>query len=174
MIYRTNTAEVRIEALAKHHNRADFSCGIAPLDLYLHRQVGQEARRGVTAPFVLIEGSSNRIAGYYTLSAMSIALGDIPDEVARRLPRYPMVPATLLGRLAVDQGRRGRGFGETLLVDALRRSWRLSKQIGSVAVVVDAKDEHARTFYEHFGFMRLPAQDNRLFLLMSTIEKLLS
>ena len=97
---------------------------------------------------------------------------NFPTSATSIVSRYPLVPATLLGRLAVDRRRRGKGFGETLLVDALRRSWRLSKQIGSVAVVVDAKDQQAKAFYEHFGFMSLPDQDRRLFLLMSTIRKL--
>jgi len=161
----------RIEPLGKH-NRAAFSCGKPELDRYLRERAGQEARRRVTAPFVAVVPDTGAIAGYYTLSALSVSLGYLPPDVARRLPRYPAVPATLLGRLAVDRQHQRKGLGEFLLMDALRRSLDETANVGSVAVVVDALDDEARAFYEHFDFIRLPEQPTRLFLPMATIAKL--
>ena len=112
----------RIEALDRKHDRRAFACGVEALDRYIQKQAGQDARRRVAAPFVLCEPDSNAVLGYYTLSALSIDVGAWPEEVARKLPRYPVVPATLLGRLAVDSRLRGRRMGEHLLMDALRRA----------------------------------------------------
>ena len=164
--------DYRIEALGKQHDRKAFSCGVEPLDRYLKEQAGQDARKRVAAPFVLCLGQGNAVVGYYTLSSLSVNVADWPEDVARKLPRYPVVPATLLGRLAVDRSLRGKGAGEHLLIDALRRSLEASREIASVAVVVDAKDEDARTFYEHYGFLPFADAPGRLFLQMGTIAEL--
>ncbi len=111
------------------------------------------------------------MAGYYTLSSHSIDLGELPAHVARKLPRYPLVPATLLGRLAVDRRYKGQELGERLLVDALRRALTQSAQIAA-AVTVDAIDDPAARFYGHFGFIPFPDRPDRLFLLMKTIAAL--
>ena len=124
-----------LEALAKRHNRADFCCGIAPLDIYIKAQASQDAKRHVAAPIVAV-ASNNTVIGYYTLSAFSINLAALPHEQAKKLPKYPTVPATLLGRLTVDQTQHGRGVGELLLMDALSRSYRNTPQIASYAVTV--------------------------------------
>jgi GNAT superfamily N-acetyltransferase len=161
----------RVERFDKRHDREGFSCGIEPLDKYLKEQAGQDARRRVAAPFVL---KGTAVVGYYTLSALSIDVGTWPEDVAHRLPRYPVVPATLLGRFAVDTRLQGRGMGEYLLLDALRRALEASREVASIAVVVDAKDAAALAFYRHFGFIPLGDQPNRLFLPMKTIERLFS
>jgi GNAT superfamily N-acetyltransferase len=162
-----------IVPLAKQHDRAAFSCGNETLDRYLREIASQDARRHVAAPFVLIEQSSPKtILGYYTLSAFSVNLGDLSAEVARKLPSYPIVPATLLGRLAVDRRHHGRGIGELLLMDALRRVNEHSSQIATIAVIVDAIDQNAVEFYKHFGFIPFPDSTNRLFLSMQTIAAL--
>jgi len=162
----------RIEPLGKQHNRSAFSSGSEPLDRYLQRQAGQEARRHVAVTFVLVDTERQVLAGYYTLSATSIRLGDLPPEIAGKLPRYPLVPATLLGRLAIDTGYQGQGLGEFLLLDALHRSCTQSQVIAAMAVVVEAKDEPARSFYERYGFIRFPDQPYQLFLPMQTITRL--
>lgn len=162
----------RIEPLARHHNRAVFSCGKEVLDRYLKQQAGQDARRRVAAPFVLVEIGSPNICGYYTLSAFSIELADLPSDIARQLPRYPVVPATLLGRLAVDSRFHGQKLGEFLLLDALQRAYQQADQIASAAVVVDAIDDEARRFYLHFDFLAFPEHQDRLFLPMRTIAEL--
>jgi len=162
----------RIETLATQHDRSGFTCGSEPLDTYLGTQAGQDARKRVAATFVLCEGKDNTVLGFYTLSAISVDIGSWPEEVAKKLPRYPVVPATLLGRLAIDRQVQGRGAGEHLLMDALRRSWQASRQVASVAVVVDAKDSQAVGFYTHYDFTPFVDLPTRLFLPMRVIEQL--
>jgi predicted GNAT family N-acyltransferase len=159
------------EPLGQKHDRAAFSCGVEALDTYLRKQASQDAKRHAAAPFVLTPDGKT-ISGYYTLSQYAIDLEDVPEEVAKRLPKYPAISATLLGRLAVSTDYRGKGLGEKLLMDALYRSLKLSEQVASTGVVVDAKDETARAFYRKYGFIELPKINRRLFLPMGTIEKL--
>lgn len=162
-----------VEPIGKQHNRADFSCGHETLDHYLKQQATQDARRRVAAPFILTQESNRKaIVGYYTLSASGVYLEDLPDEIVKKLPAYPMVPVTLLGRLALDQRYRGQGIGEFLLIDALQRAFNQSSQIAAMAVVVDAIDEKAAGFYRHFGFIDFPDKPGRLFLPMKTIDAL--
>jgi len=120
---------------------------------------------------VLVDRSSDAIAGYYTLSSYQIEVGELPEDAKRRFPRYPFAPATLLGRLAVDCHHQGKGLGKILLMDALHRSLRHSEEVASLAVVVDAIDDAARDFYERYGFITLPDHRYKLFLPMDTIEK---
>jgi predicted GNAT family N-acyltransferase len=156
-----------IEPLGKHHDRASFSCGVESLDRYFKQQAGQDARKRVAAPFVLVEKNSSKVVGYYTLCATSIKIDELPIEIAKKLPKYSDVPATLLGRLAVEQNFRNKGLGETLVMDALYRS--LLSEIATMAVVVSSKDDKARSFYEHYNFIRFPDYPLRLFLPMTTI-----
>jgi GNAT superfamily N-acetyltransferase len=160
---------LRVEPLGRQHDRGSFCSGVEPLDRYLRTQARQEARKNIAAPFVLVlhDGS---IGGYYTLSATAVKLGELPVDIARRLPRYPLVPATMLGRLAVDLRYRGKGHGRFLLADALHRA--LRSEIASFAVVVDAKDEAARRFYERESFLPFPDQPTKLFRPMADIVKL--
>ena len=132
-------------------------------------QAGQDARKNVAAPFVLVLPDGG-IGGYYTLSATGIKVTDFPTDITRRLPRYPLVPATLLGRLAVSQDHQGKGYGRFLLADALFRAVR--SEIASFAVIVDAKNETARRFYERESFLTLPDQPLKLFRPMTDIAKL--
>lgn len=124
----------------------------------------------VAAVFVLTPDAET-IAGFYTLSAHSIQLSELPVDVARKLPRYPNVPATLLGRLAVSLDFRGKGIGELLLVDALKRAAAGAREIASVAVLVDAKDDRAHRFYLNHGFIPLSSTPNRLFYPIKSIAK---
>ncbi|MEW6367393.1 MAG: GNAT family N-acetyltransferase [Acidobacteriota bacterium] len=163
--------QFHIEQLAAHHDRKAFTCGVGALDNYLHHQAGQDIRRKVAVAFVATN-DGRAIAGYYTISQYAVALDAIPEEIARKLPRYPLVPATLLGRLAVSTEFRGRRVGELLMMDALHRSLMASRQLASAGVVVDAKDEAASGFYIKYGFLSLPKIPRRLFLPMGTIEKL--
>jgi len=160
-----------IEPLGDDHDRAAFSSGVEALDSYLHKQAGQDARKRAAVPFVAT-ADGKTIAGYYTLSHYAIQLDAVPDAIAKKLPKYPMVSATLLGRLAVSTEFRGQRIGETLLMDALRRSLDLSKQATSTGVIVDAKDDSAVSFYRKYGFLDLPKVERRLFLPMGTIERL--
>ncbi len=161
-----------IEPLGKHHVREAFSCGKKELDRYLKKQASQDARRNVAAPFVLAEKNKPQVLGYYTLSSYGILLEDLPEEVIKKLPRYPVIPATLLGRLAVDENRQKKGLGELLLIDALYRSLNQADVIASTAVVVEVKDKKAFDFYTHFNFLPFKERSDRLFLPMKTISKL--
>jgi GNAT superfamily N-acetyltransferase len=170
---RQRPAEWLIEPLRHDHDCTSFSCGNAFLDRYLREQAGQDLRRACAAPFVLVpERGSISILGYYTLSSYGIDAGQLPADVARKLPRYPLIPATLLGRLAVDRRYRGQGIGEFHLMDALRRAWAQSAEIAAAAVVVDAIDAGAAKFYQHFGFVAFPSIAGRLFLSMKTVAAL--
>ncbi len=160
---------LRVEALGSHHNRSEFESGVSPLDRYFRTQAGQDARKNLAAPFVLLL-PDNRIAGYYTLSSTSVQIGDLPEQIVRKLSRYPLVPATLLGRLAVDRRLQGRGYGRFLLADALYRSVR--SEIASFAIIVDAKDDSARRFYQREGFFQFQNQPMKLFRPMVDIKNL--
>jgi ribosomal protein S18 acetylase RimI-like enzyme len=160
-----------IEPLGPRHDRAAFSCGVQILDDYLRKQALQDLRKHVAVPFVLASDGVT-IAGYYTLSQYAVHLDVVPPEVAKKLPKYPMVPATLLGRLAVSIAFRGRGHGATLLMDALHRSLGYSREIASAGVIVDAKNPAAAAFYRKYGFLELPRIERRFFLPTGTIEAL--
>lgn len=162
----------RVEAFGRQHERSGFSCGSAPLDQYLQTQAGQDARKRVAAPFVLCEGQEHTVLGYYTLSAISVDIGEWPENVAKKFPRYPVVPATLMGRLAIDKRLQGQGAGEYLLMNALQRSLQASRQVAAVAVIVDAKDDAAAALYRRYEFVPFKDQPGRLFLPMGIIEKL--
>jgi GNAT superfamily N-acetyltransferase len=163
-----------IAPLGPQHDRAGFSCGIEALDTYLRERARQDARKRIAAPFVLTAGENPKVIGYYTLSAISIVLDEFPQEIVRKLPRYPAIPATLLGRLAVDAAHRGEGLGEHLLMDALYRAWTHATTIASFAVVVDAINEEAASFYARYEFRPFPHQARRLFLPMQKITPLFS
>ena len=167
----TEKSNFVIEPLGPKHQRAAFSCGVEALDTYLHKQAGQDLKKRAAVPFV-ITPDGETVAGYYTLSQYAVQLDDVPTEIARKLPRYPVVPATLLGRLAVSSAFRGQGLGATLLMDALYRALAHSKEMASAGVVVDAKDAEALSFYRKYGFLELPKVERRLFLPMGTVEEL--
>jgi GNAT superfamily N-acetyltransferase len=163
-----------IEPLGKKHDRVVFSCGDDALDTYLKKRASQEAKKKIATPFVMTDSQTRAVIGYYTLSATSILLADLPNETARRLPKYPHMPATLLGRLAIDSRFQGRGYGELLIIDALRRALQATTEVASYAVVVDAINERAWSFYEHYEFCAFPDRKLRLFLPMKTIADLFS
>ena len=162
-------ADLRVELLGARHERGSFTSGVEPLDRYFRTQAGQDARKKMAATFVLVlqDGATG---GYYTLSSTAVKLGELPAQTAKRLPRYPLVPATLLGRIAVDRRYQGRGYGRFLLADALMRAVR--SEIASFAMVVDAKDEAARSFYEREGFLRFPDRPMKLFRPIADIRRL--
>ena len=167
------TAEggLAVEPLAGGHDRAAFTCGIEALDRYLKAQAGQDMRRYLATCFVLTDREAPRtIIGFYTLAATSIDLEGLPPALAKRLPRYPRIPATLLGRLAVAVDHQRQGYGELLLFDALARA--LSSPIASFAVTVDPINAPARRFYERYRFLPLAPDERRLFLPMPEIAQL--
>lgn len=160
---------MRIEPLDERHDRAGFDSGVEPLDRYLRTQASQDARRRIASCFVLVDEGPVPLA-YYTIAATSLFLTDLPGPLARRLPRYPLVPATLLGRLAVDHRHRRRGLGQHMLLDAFARS--LRSDIATWAIVVDAKDEQAAAFYRAHDFLPLTASGRQLFMPMAHVARL--
>jgi ribosomal protein S18 acetylase RimI-like enzyme len=166
-------SDFAVELLAGKHDRDGFDCGVVPLNTYLQQYARQDMGRGASTAYVLVPAATPKeIAGFYTLAATSVRLSDLPNSTARKLPRYPVVPATLLGRLAVSVRFQRQRLGEWLLVDALKRSLGASAAVGSTAVIVDAKDDAGVRFYERYGFERLPEQPRRLFITMKTISSL--
>jgi ribosomal protein S18 acetylase RimI-like enzyme len=155
----------RIEPLGTDHDRSGFSCGTEALDRYFREQVTQDVRRRVTACYVALEGSGAKIAGYSTLGAAGVLLTEIPQSLAKRLPRYPSVPVARMGRLAVDQAYQGRKLGSALLWDAIARSTR--SEIAVFALIVDAKDDQAEAFYSHHGFVSFLSQPRQLVLTLT-------
>lgn len=161
-----------VRPLDKAHDRKSFDCANEDLNRYLRQQARQDAEKHVAAPFMLTQPGSPAVLGFYTLSASIILVDELPPDLMKRLPRYGQLPVTLLGRLAVDRSVGGQGVGEFLLVDALRRSLEAAQQIAAMAVIVDAKDERAESFYRHFGFVPFQQTPLRLFLPMAQIAQL--
>jgi ribosomal protein S18 acetylase RimI-like enzyme len=164
--------DLKIEALASHHDRKGFSCGADSLDRYLRTQASQDVRRKANGVFILVEPDKpNIILGYYTLCATALAQGDVPAAARKHVPRYPLVSATLVGRLAVSEARQGEGLGAMLLADAVNRAFASAGTVGSSMLVVEAINERAAAFYEGNGFVRLP-DSLRLVLPMQAIQRL--
>ena len=159
-----------IEPLSAARHRLDeFSCEENDLTEFLHRRALPEMESRASACFVLVpKDDPGRVAGFYTLSAATISLAKLPPELTRELPKDPILPATLLGRLARDQKFRGAGLGELLLVSALRRALAGTGSVGSVAVVTDPKNAKAEGFYHKYGFRNVGG-GRRVFLTMKDI-----
>lgn len=160
-----------VEPLSKIHDRGSFECGKPALDDYLARRATQDSKRGVATAFVLLHEGSPDVIGYHTLSMLSIALDELPPEVQKRLPRYPEIPAALIGRLAVHRDHQGRGLGEHLLFDAFIKIHEATRRTAACAVIMDPIDSDAQAFYEPYGFR--PLAETRLFLPMATVRDLL-
>ncbi|MDJ0675810.1 MAG: GNAT family N-acetyltransferase [Calothrix sp. MO_167.B42] len=166
---------LKIEPLnTQKHIRSDFCCGKDSLDNYIRKQASQDLKKRVSTVFVLIEDSQVNILAYYTLSGYTVDITALNEDFAKRLPRYPLLPATLLGRLAVDNRQQGRGLGELILVDALKKSLNASTQVASLAVIAEALDERALNFYRKYGFEQFKQEPMKLYLPMKSIEKILN
>ncbi len=162
----------RIQAIQKEHDRAAFDSGRPELDDFLRRFARQNEEKGLSRTYVATSAEDSRVLGYFSIRSGAVASEQIPEEERRRLPRYP-VPVVHLARLAVDRGFRGRGLGEALLMEALRRSVEVSRSLGVFAVEVVAKDDEARRFYEKYGFRSLRDDPCHLYLSIRTIWKAL-
>jgi len=161
-----------IELLSDQHNRKEFDCGKELLNNYLKTQAGQDVKRKLSVCYVLAEEGINAIQGYYTLSNYSIPLSSFSEQVQKKLPQsYTSIPVTLLGRLAIDTRFQGKGIGKILLIDALKRSYEISKNMGSFAVVVDPLDDEARSFYAKYDFIVLP-DSGKMMITTKTLEQL--
>lgn len=167
--------DLRIEPLGERHDRKGFTCGVESLDRYLEQQAGQDVRRRANGVFVMVDpaASPTDVLGYYTLCATALPQGSVPETARKHVPRYPLVSATLVGRLAVARARQGQRLGALLLADVLQRAYASAGTVGSSMLVVDALDERAAAFYAANGFLRLP-EAMRLILPMRLIERLVA
>jgi ribosomal protein S18 acetylase RimI-like enzyme len=155
----------------RDHDRKSFTCGVAVLDRYFREQVTQDIRRRVTNCFVAID-TAGVVAGYYTFAATSLAAGEMTADEIKRLPRYPLLPAALIGRLAIAEQHRGQGLGAALIVDAVSRTMRAEPAI--FALIVDAKDDAAIRFYMHLGFRPFVSRPMSLFFPVAEAQRRLS
>jgi ribosomal protein S18 acetylase RimI-like enzyme len=162
-----------VNALHRRHDRTSFRCGKEPLDRYLREHARQDVERHLASVFVVTDSAEGvAILGYYSLTSSDVALQDLPDAITHRLP-YPRVPATLLGRLAVDEGMAGRGIGSFMLLDAAARA--LSPEApASHVMIVDPLDDEASSWYARFGFATLSQEARRLYLPLSTLHRALT
>lgn len=164
------TGQYVIEPLASHQ-RKGFSCGVPALDRYLAEMVTQDIKRRVSNCFVMIDDQGS-VVGYYTFASTSIPLNELPAEETKKLPRYALLPAALIGRLAIDERHKGKRLGGSLVMDAVSRAVRSESAI--FALVVDAKDEAAVSFYEHLQFKRYAGKPMSLYLPIATALKALN
>ncbi len=163
---------MKIQLLEKNHNRKNFTCEEDSLTEYIKKQVSQDIRKKLATCFVAVDNEQN-VIGYYTLTSESLGRELIPYKYLKQVPRNYNAPVILLGRLARDIKTKGTGLGEHLLMDALFRSYKLSKEsIGAMAVVVDPINNKAVEFYEKYGFEHLPDSE-KMFLPMKVIEQLI-
>jgi GNAT superfamily N-acetyltransferase len=160
------TFSVRIEALKSTHDRKSFACGVPALDNYLAARATQDIKRRIGNCFVALT-DDNMIAGYYTLAATSIPLPDITDTEAKKLPRYPVIPAALIGRLAIDRRFHGKKLGGALIIDAAKRA--STSDAAIYALIVEAKDETVKAFYQHLGFVSFRSRPLSLYLPLVTL-----
>jgi len=164
---------LKIEPLdSRRHIRSDFCCGRDSLDNYIRKQASQDIKRRIATAFVLIDEPETSVLAYYTLSAYTVDVSVLNEDLAKRLPRYPLLPATLLGRLAVDNSQQGKRLGELMLIDALHKSLDSTAQVASLAVVAEALDEKALGFYIKYGFQQFRQEPLKLYLSMKSIETL--
>jgi ribosomal protein S18 acetylase RimI-like enzyme len=166
----TDYQSLVIAPLNPTHDRTGFQCGVEALDRYLKKQAKQDSKRRISRTFVATKLENQKLViGYYTLSTLSIELNQLPEKLARKLPKHP-VPAALIGRMAVSNAAQGQGIGKMMLADAIKRTLAVSDQIAIYALVVDAIDDNAKGFYERFGFTRLSNDSPRLFLPLKSIN----
>jgi ribosomal protein S18 acetylase RimI-like enzyme len=161
------TPRLIIQKLTARHDRSNFDCGVEELNAYLQKYSGQHQRKGMGRTYVAVEEGETPVLGYYTISSSAVAFDIIPEN----LPRHP-VPVALIGRLAVDKSARGRGLGEILLIHALGSAQRAADIVGIHAVVVDALNRQAKTFYLKYGFNELTDDHLHLYLPLKIIEQL--
>lgn len=164
---------LKIEPLdARRHIRSDFCCGKDSLDNYICQQASEDLKKRVSTVFVLIDDPDFNVLAYYTLCSYAVDITALDEAFAKHLPRYPRLPATLLGRLAVDNRQKGKRFGELMLVDALTKALNVSTQVASLAVIAEALDERALNFYLKYGFQQFRQNSMKLYFPMKVVKEL--
>jgi len=162
---------MKVISFDKSYDLKNFDCSEPTLNKYLTNYASQDIKRYLATVFLGVDSSNTqKVIGYYTLSANRIDISELDSEYTKKLPNYPYLPSILIGRLAVDKDYQGQKLGEYLLVDALNKSFK--SEIAAFAVIVEAKNMRAVNFYKSFGFVELVDNSNKLFLPMNTIAKL--
>lgn len=157
------TSQIRFEILGATHDRSAFTCGNLVLDQWFRTRASQDQKRHVAKVFVALHG--DRVVGFYSLSRFTLTLDSLPAPLAKKLPKDDAIPAAIIGRLARAESEKGKGRGGLLVGDAIKRVLAASESVAAYAIVVDAKDDDAKHFYEGFGFIPLASRPRRLFLL---------
>ena len=160
-----------IEALRRDHDIDGFDCGKEPLNTFLTRYALQNQQMGASRSYVAVR--EKKILGYYTLVFGHVAFADAPERLRKGVAQHP-VPLMVLARLAVSTDAAGQGLGSGLLKDAMLRALQAADIAGLRALAVHAKDDEARSFYEHFDFMASPTDPMHLFVLLKDVRSLLS
>ncbi len=158
---------------SKKHNRSCFSCGYENLDNYIRKQASQDLKKKVATVFVLIDSPNTDVIAYYTLSSYTIDIANLNEAFAKGIPRYPLLPATLLGRLAVDNTWKRQGMGKIVLIDAFKKVLNAITQVALVAVVVEAIDENAVSFYQKYNFRQFKQYPLKLYLPINSIASII-
>ena len=164
----------KIELFDKNkHDRSTFKCGQDSLDNYIRQQASQDVKKRLATVFVLVDLPQTKIIAYYTLSAYTLEMKALDEKITKRLPRYPLLPATLIGRLAVDINYQGQHLGEFILIDACKKIFDTTQKVASFAIVVDALNQQAIKFYQKYGFQQLQHNPMKLYLPMKSIEEII-
>jgi GNAT superfamily N-acetyltransferase len=162
---------MKIHPLQSHHDTETFCCGNDALDKWLQRVAKQHLSKGISRTYVVEDAERpGAVQGFYSLTVGEAQTAKLPATVAKALPRK--IPIVLLARLGVDTRAQGQGLGAILLIDALLRTVRVAEEVGIAAIMVDAKDAHAASFYQHFGFEPLPDSPHQLVLTVKTAAAL--
>lgn len=158
-----------IAPLGRQHDRKTFDCGVPSLNQYLRLYANQDIKKRVSRIYVATASDiQDRVVGYYSLSAGSLHATDLPEDIRRRLPKYP-IPVAMLGRLAISKAYQRQGIGSVLIADALQRTTQARQVMAVYAMVVDARNDRAAEFYHKFGFTSLPSQPMKLFLPLDSV-----
>ncbi len=153
-----------LELDGRRHDRAAFDCGVEPLNRYLKVLATQHRSKGIASTFVLVDTDRpTQILGYYALSAAALSFASLEEGDRKGLPAYP-IPAVRIGRLAAAASVRGKGIGELLLQNAIKRILQARSTLGVYAVVVEAKDAAAERFYRKYGFRLCDPQSRQMYL----------
>jgi len=173
-----NEAELSLESvifrrLEKSDDRASFDCGVDELNVFIKKYARQNQRLSIGVTYIATYPEQNSILGYYTLSSGEVQFENMPQDLLKRMPRYP-VPVVRIGRLARNLSVRGSGMGSLLLMDAFERILRISGELGIHGIEVDAKDEFAKSFYESFGFQELRDDSLHLYISLKLVRNAFS
>lgn len=166
------TKLICVSPLVRPFDRESFNCGKPELNVFIRNHALNNQKLSIGRTWIAHEEKSTTILGFYTVCASAISATDLPRLLRKKLPRYP-VPCVLLARLAVDLTSQGRGVGKLLLKDAIEKTLQIGDAIGAYALLVNAKDDEAKSFYEYYGFLSLPDQPYTLFLPVTTFKQIL-